>query len=213
MHAELKVVEGKQQGAVIPLAVKKFLIGRGEDCQLRPNNDSVSRHHCVFSIDDFTVRLRDLGSTNGTFVNGERLTGQRVLETGDQIRIGKLVFEIAVHGKVPVASAPVTAPTYTPPEPSASETMIDYHVEPEVTEDASATAVFSGDTQMIPPAKKPPKKTPIPIRLPDPASTGAKAPEPPPAQTDAEKQAAATTSDPRSAAADIIRQARTRRPI
>ena len=75
----------------------KFLIGREEDCQLRPNSDLVSRHHCVFSTDDFTVRIRDLGSTNGTFVNNHRITGQVVLKQGDQIRIGKLAFEIQIR--------------------------------------------------------------------------------------------------------------------
>src|SRR5579871_2367311 len=114
MQAELKVVEGKQQGAVIPLNRKKFLIGREEDCQLRPNSDLVSRHHCVFTVDDFTVRLRDLGSTNGTFVNDERLTGQVVLKAGDRVSVGKLSFEIVVREGVPAAT-PAAAKTGTAP--------------------------------------------------------------------------------------------------
>jgi pSer/pThr/pTyr-binding forkhead associated (FHA) protein len=75
LQAVLRVLSGRQNGAFIPLPVGKFLIGREEDCQLRPNSELVSRHHCVFTNDDFTLRLRDLGSTNGTFVNGERLRG------------------------------------------------------------------------------------------------------------------------------------------
>lgn len=124
MQAELKVVEGKQQGAVIPLNRKKFLIGREEDCQLRPNSDLVSRHHCVFTLDDFTVRLRDLGSTNGTFVNGQRATGQVVLHDGDEIKIGKLVFQIAIWNQVqgqaqtpPPASMPTPTPMVPPQSP------------------------------------------------------------------------------------------------
>ena len=66
LQAELKILGGKHQGKAIPLSTKKFLVGREQDCQLRPNSDLVSRHHCVFSIDDYAVRLRDLGSTNGT---------------------------------------------------------------------------------------------------------------------------------------------------
>ena len=73
MQAELKVIGGKQQGSVIPLTMKKFLIGREKDCHLRPNNDLISRHHCVLTVDEFTVRVRDLGSTNGTLVNSERI--------------------------------------------------------------------------------------------------------------------------------------------
>lgn len=98
VKAELKVVGGKQHGTLIPLESKKFLVGREQDCQLRPTSESVSRHHCVFSIDEYGVRLRDLGSTNGTYVNGQRLTGPVNLQSGDQILIGKLEFEIILHG-------------------------------------------------------------------------------------------------------------------
>jgi predicted component of type VI protein secretion system len=109
MHqVELKVLEGRQQGKTIPLNVRQFLIGREQDCHLRPNSDLVSRHHCVFTVDDFTVRLRDLGSTNGTFVNGERIQGQVVLKPGDHVAVGKLSFEVVVRKEAPVA-APVAA--------------------------------------------------------------------------------------------------------
>jgi len=97
MQAELKVVAGKQQGKVIPLTMKKFLIGREKDCHLRPNNDLISRHHCVLTVDEFTVRIRDLGSTNGTYVNSERIQGQVVLQHGDLLSIGKLQFAITIR--------------------------------------------------------------------------------------------------------------------
>jgi predicted component of type VI protein secretion system len=103
LTVELKVLEGRQQGKTIPLNVRQFLIGREEDCHLRPNSDLVSRHHCVFTVDDFTVRLRDLGSTNGTFVNGERIQGQVVLKPGDHVAVGKLSFEIVVRKAAAVA--------------------------------------------------------------------------------------------------------------
>ncbi|MBD3675321.1 MAG: FHA domain-containing protein [Planctomycetaceae bacterium] len=95
LQAELKVLGGKQAGKSIALN-KKFLVGRERDCHLRPNSDMVSRHHCVFTLDDYTLRLRDLGSTNGTLVNDERLEGQRVLESGDRVRIGNLDFEVVL---------------------------------------------------------------------------------------------------------------------
>ena len=69
LQANFKVVGGRHHGKMIPLATKKFLIGREQDCHLRPNSELMSRHHCVFAVDDFSVRVRDLGSTNGTFVN------------------------------------------------------------------------------------------------------------------------------------------------
>ncbi|MDP1798484.1 MAG: FHA domain-containing protein [Planctomycetaceae bacterium] len=113
MHAEFKVLGGKHQGRSIPINTKKFLVGREQDCHLRPNNDLVSRHHCVFIVDDYTVRLRDLGSTNGTRVNGELVRNERVLADGDRITIGKLELEIVIREHaavvVPTAAVPVAA--------------------------------------------------------------------------------------------------------
>ena len=100
ISAELKVVGGKHSGQVIPLNRKKFLIGREQDCQLRPNSEMVSRHHCVFSLDDYSVRLRDLGSTNGTLVNGERIQREVVLASADRIVIGNLDFELVIRADV-----------------------------------------------------------------------------------------------------------------
>ncbi|MFO1007162.1 MAG: FHA domain-containing protein [Planctomycetaceae bacterium] len=94
IQAELRIAAGNRLGSSIPLPQGKFLVGREEDCHLRPNSDLVSRHHCVFTVDDFSVRLRDLGSTNGTFVNGERLKGAVMLKQGDRVLIGKLDFEV-----------------------------------------------------------------------------------------------------------------------
>jgi FOG: FHA domain len=95
-NVELKVLSGKQAGSLIALPEGKFLIGREEDCHLRPNSDTVSRHHCVFTVDEFAVRLRDLGSTNGTLVNGERIRGGVMLNSGDVVSIGKIEFEVLI---------------------------------------------------------------------------------------------------------------------
>ncbi|MFH5804269.1 FHA domain-containing protein [Alienimonas sp. DA493] len=94
LSAQLVVRGGKHEGKRIVLNRGRFLIGREQDCNLRPSSDLVSRHHCVFHMDDYTVRLRDLGSTNGTLVNGERLSGERTLAAGDRVTVGKLTFEV-----------------------------------------------------------------------------------------------------------------------
>ena len=97
ISVELHVIGGKHSGQVIRLDRKKFLIGREADCQLRPNSELVSRHHCVFTCDDFSVRIRDLGSTNGTMVNGEQIRKEVVLQADDHVVVGSLEFKVAIN--------------------------------------------------------------------------------------------------------------------
>src|SRR5690348_15057419 len=147
LEVELKVLEGKQQGKTIPLHVRQFLIGREQDCHLRPNSDLVSRHHCVFTLDDFALRLRDLGSTNGTIVNGERIQGQVVLKAGDQVSVGKLSFEIVIKETARVA-APVAAKAGPPSSSVLPSGTGGLPAEPDVT--SSETIHGVTDTVELP---------------------------------------------------------------
>ena len=96
MQVKLKVLVGKSAGKEIPVPVSRFLIGRAEDCHMRPKSDAISRNHCAILVSEEKVAIRDLNSRNGTMVNGERITSERELETGDRIRIGKLEFEVLI---------------------------------------------------------------------------------------------------------------------
>ena len=115
LNAELKIRSGKYQGKCIPLTTKRFLVGREQDCQLRPNSELVSRHHCVFLVDNYAVRLRDLGSTNGTRLNGQLVRGEIVLKPGDQVTIGRLVVELLIHQSTPGS---VKTPVNVPVQPN-----------------------------------------------------------------------------------------------
>jgi predicted component of type VI protein secretion system len=103
MEVKLVCVGGKHPGKQIPVRGPKYFIGRAEDCQLRPGSQEVSRHHAVILVEEGFVAVRDFGSRNGTFVNGEPVRGERELKSGDQLRIGPLEFEVqltvAVGGK------------------------------------------------------------------------------------------------------------------
>jgi pSer/pThr/pTyr-binding forkhead associated (FHA) protein len=178
-QVKLRVISGKQQGSEISLQPGKFLVGREEDCHLRPNSDLVSRHHCVFTVDDFGVRLRDLGSTNGTFVNGERLRGAVVLNQNDRVVIGKLELDVVIGDGVGTDTQMVGAaesdtslgkplvvaagPEAAPVEPSTSATISQL---PPVHEAAAAApqmmpAPPSGDTQFYPPNMMPGYQVPV----------------------------------------------------
>jgi len=108
MKVQLVVVQGKPEGMVIPLATPKYKIGRGEACQLRPNSDLVSREHAEFVLGVDSVLVQDLGSRNGTEVNGKRLTPNQPqpLRSGDLIKVGTLTFAISIEG-VPAGKASV----------------------------------------------------------------------------------------------------------
>src|SRR5690606_17685083 len=99
----LIVVQGKPEGKTIPIATPIFRVGRGEDCHLRPNSEEVSRRHTEFTISDTEVIIRDLGSRNGTRVNGKLLTGDHKLKSGELVQIGPLTFAVAIQGGVAAA--------------------------------------------------------------------------------------------------------------
>jgi pSer/pThr/pTyr-binding forkhead associated (FHA) protein len=76
----------------IALDAEQFLIGRGEDCDLRLHVSEISRHHCLLLVQGRAVAVADLGSSNGTFLNGKRVISQTALRTGDEIRVGPYRF-------------------------------------------------------------------------------------------------------------------------
>ena len=148
--ASLKVVGGKNAGQILELPIGKFLVGREEDCHLRPNSDLVSRHHCVFITDQYGVRLRDLGSTNGTEVNDEPLNGAVTLKAGDTVAFGKLTFEVLINGEGGATDAAVETDTTT--NAVDSETIADAVVAPaaEVAEQPPPAAEMPTDQQIVP---------------------------------------------------------------
>ena len=97
MDVKLKVVGGRQAGKELSLPDGNFLIGRAEDCQLRPGSEMISRHHCVFIVEDAYVGIRDFGSKNGTLLNDQRIGAEQEVKNGDRVKIGPLEFEVCVE--------------------------------------------------------------------------------------------------------------------
>ena len=97
MRVKLKVTKGAGAGKEIPVPVKKFFIGRGDDCHLRPKSEAISRHHCAIVSTDKQVAVRDFGSKNGTFVNDKRIENASILNAGDKLSIGPLHFEVLIE--------------------------------------------------------------------------------------------------------------------
>jgi DNA-binding winged helix-turn-helix (wHTH) protein len=85
---------------VVPLAPGEYVLGRDPSCSVWIDSEFASRRHARLVVDSGLVVLEDLGSRNGTFVNGEALTTQRQLAHRDEIRIGpaRLVLHLAPAG-------------------------------------------------------------------------------------------------------------------
>lgn len=95
MIAKLIVASGKSAGRSIAIKRNRLLIGRAEDCDVRPLSEDVSRRHCEVIVGPAEVWVADLGSRNGTFVNGERISEKTKVVDGDIIRVGALELKVS----------------------------------------------------------------------------------------------------------------------
>ena len=108
---QLRFISGKYQGGSYPLSDgEQVIMGRGMDAGLTLFEEMVSRHHARFSVEEGAVVVEDLGSKNGTFVNGERVE-RRELAVGDRILMGTSILRLeeASADDEPVQSAVETA--------------------------------------------------------------------------------------------------------
>lgn len=97
MVVKLKVMHGPSAGKEIKIQKTPFVIGRSDECHLRPKSDAISRRHCEIHFVDTQVVIHDLGSKNGTLVNGDRVEGKRTLKMGDHLKVGPLEFEVVIE--------------------------------------------------------------------------------------------------------------------
>ena len=94
MPWSLRFISGKYQGGEFPLrANREIVVGRSSELDMVLVEDMVSRKHAKIITDDHTVSIQDLGSTNGTFVNGEKIR-QIDLKDGDRILIGTSIIKL-----------------------------------------------------------------------------------------------------------------------
>jgi MoxR-like ATPase len=122
----LRIIDGRDKGVRFPLESPPVTIGRSDDNRvtLSPKS-SASRHHAELTEDDGVWSVRDLGSMNGTWVNGERIEWPRVLRVGDRIKFADnvVVFEEDA-GDDPVGERSVASTVKlnsAPPAPDIAE--------------------------------------------------------------------------------------------
>lgn len=102
LKAKLKVVGGEAKAAEVRLKLPT-IIGRGKEANLTVPHNLVSRLHTEISEKNGKLMVRDLGSTNGTFVNNQRITAETVLEPDQLLTLGTITFRAIYE---PVLAAP-----------------------------------------------------------------------------------------------------------
>jgi len=121
---ELVLVQADGQMRAIPLDDSRHVIGRGKEADLRIAVDVVSREHCEVLVQGSAVKVRDLGSSNGTFVNCQRVD-EEDLSAGDLIAVGPAVFVVRIDGEPadidPEDAYEDGAPSTSPGLPSTSD--------------------------------------------------------------------------------------------
>jgi DNA-binding NtrC family response regulator len=118
---------GPLVGLDIALPPDRAVLGRGSSCAVVLDDSSVSREHCVVTVDGQSVEVRDLGSKNGTSLNGIPVDGAP-LHGGDLLRVGRSTFEVVVEPAT--ARAAVLEPATGEPAPEAATVTLAFPAEP-----------------------------------------------------------------------------------
>lgn len=128
-HLEISKPSGRE---LVPLSGQRVTLGKASTNAVSLEHDeTVSRLHAVLENLGFAWSIRDLGSRNGTYLNGERISAERVLRSGDEVRLGKsrLIFwEVRDGGDGRLDEETVTAQAVEPP-PRLTRRELDVLVE------------------------------------------------------------------------------------
>jgi FHA domain-containing protein len=167
----LEIVEGADAGRQVPLT-DAIDIGRDASTGLALDDEQVSRHHARVAGQGDLAVVEDVGSTNGTFVNGQPVEGPRAVRPGDRIRVGLTVLELRTAQDVqrqPSAVLPVPQVTrlsrgvlepvpeeQLEPPPAANvapafavEQSAPGFVPPEVSDDAQAASDYKAVARLV----------------------------------------------------------------
>jgi pSer/pThr/pTyr-binding forkhead associated (FHA) protein len=135
----------------MPEGEAEVVVGRATDCRWVIPSGGVSRRHARLVRHDRQVTIEDLGSSNGTFVNGERLSAPRELRDQDRVQLGAVEIQVVIPSEEPSAdetialsAPPKIAPVEPPPMPPPAEAKA-------TSEPPAASGGGSGTRSVLPP--------------------------------------------------------------
>jgi pSer/pThr/pTyr-binding forkhead associated (FHA) protein len=171
MTVKLLVVNDGTSKKEVTLRRPRTVVGRKKGCKIRIQSESVSRIHCSLVMAGGRLTAKDLGSSNGTFVNGHRIKEQ-VLQAGDTLQIGVIKFQVQIIGSPTAGERPATGeaePTVAVPvdddevvffetDEPATAAAADELIEAEMIEeakdaDANVEFVTEGKSAAVPPSE------------------------------------------------------------
>lgn len=135
--AAVYVLQGPEKGRTFALAGDSCLLGRHSD-QVELNDHTVSRRHAMLERNGGGWRVSDLGSSNGTYVNGERVDGDQALSDGDQLKIGGTLLVFRDQEATPEGEDALTALE-----------MIDFSASADVVDSSILSAVQADDSLIL----------------------------------------------------------------
>src|SRR5947209_18618036 len=94
MDVRLVIEKGRTRTREVRLPAEESIIGRQRGCTVRIPSAEVSRRHCVLRLEDGYLSIQDLGSVNGTFLNGMRVVNREVVRPGDHLEVGPVRFVV-----------------------------------------------------------------------------------------------------------------------
>ena len=118
MNYVLQVVRGRSISTTLKLTDDITSLGRHDDCVIRIKSAQVSRRHCELYEVGGQLMIRDLGSSNGTFVNGKQVTGEQSLKHGDEFTVGAVTLRVAK------SASPLIPAGEPPSKPKAGDTAV-----------------------------------------------------------------------------------------
>lgn len=116
---KLTMRQGPRPDQTFELHKDVYTLGREAGNDIIINDPQISRHHARLTLQGGSYVLEDLGSTNGSFVNGRRITGATALSPGDMVGLGDTVV-LAVSGAMDAAATQVSRPPQTAPSMQAA---------------------------------------------------------------------------------------------